>query len=66
MKQGGTFYARSNNDVVRVAYEYIRDIRMRTGMRDTVIIEVKVNGEHDITQDVRNYQNGDHIDPLPF
>ncbi|MGM0867492.1 MAG: hypothetical protein ACQEWF_22810 [Bacillota bacterium] len=64
--QGGTFYARSNNDVVKVAYEYIREIKTKSGMRDTVIIEVKVNGKHSIIEDVKNYENGDYTDPLPF
>ncbi|WGG47698.1 hypothetical protein [Rossellomorea sp. DA94] len=66
-KAGGTFYARANNEVVKVAYDYVRSIKMQTGMRHTVIEEVIVNSEHDITEDVKNYREYDpDFDNLPF
>jgi hypothetical protein len=66
-KSGGTFYARANNEVVKVAYDYVRSIKMQTGMRHTVIEEVLVNGEYDITEDVKNYREYDpEFDNLPF
>jgi phosphosulfolactate synthase (CoM biosynthesis protein A) len=66
-KLGGTFYAKSNRDVVKVAYDYVRSVKMETGMRHTVIEEVLVNGEHDITEDVINYREYDpEFDNLPF
>jgi hypothetical protein len=66
-KSGGTFYAKSNSHVVKVAYDYVRSIKMQTGMRHTIIEEVLVNNEHDITEDVRNYREYDpEFDNLPF
>jgi hypothetical protein len=66
-KSGGNFYVKSNSHVVKVAYNYVRSIKMQTGMRDTIIEEVLVNGEHDITEEVRKYREYDpEFDNLPF
>jgi hypothetical protein len=64
--QGGVFYARNKMDVIRVAYEYIQQLKRETGMRPTVIASVKVNGQHDITQWVRDYRVPLNDDILPF
>jgi hypothetical protein len=64
--QGGEFYARNNEDVIRVAYEYIKKIKMQTGMRSTKIASVKVNGQHDITQKVMIFRETLNDDMLPF
>jgi hypothetical protein len=56
--QGGEFYARRKEDIPGIAYEWIRKIKMDTGYRDTVIVEVLVNGETDITDEVRKYIPG--------
>jgi hypothetical protein len=65
--QGGVFFARNKGDVIRVAHEYIQQLKWETGMRPTVIASVKVNGQHDITQWVRDYREYDtNFDNLPF
>jgi hypothetical protein len=56
--QGGEFYAKRKEDIPGIANEWIRKIKMDTGYRDTVIVEVLVNGETDITEEVRNYIPG--------
>jgi hypothetical protein len=56
--QGGEFYAKRKEDIPGIANEWVRKIKMDTGYRDTVIVEVLVNGETDITEEVRNYIPG--------
>jgi hypothetical protein len=56
--QGGEFYAKRKEDIAGIANEWIRKIKMDTGYRDTVIVEVLVNSETDITEEVRNYIPG--------
>jgi hypothetical protein len=64
---GGTFYSKSNSQVVKVAYDFVRNIMIESGMRHTIIEEVLVNGEHDITEDVKNYRENDpEFDNLPI
>jgi hypothetical protein len=58
--QGGEFYAKRKEDIPGVAYEWIRKIKMSTGYRDTEIVQVTVNGENDITDEVRKYIPGDY------
>jgi hypothetical protein len=56
--QGGEFYAKRKEDIPGIAYEWIRKIKMDTGYRNTVIVEVLVNGETDITDQVRKNISG--------
>lgn len=57
MLSGGTFKARSRRQIAEAAYEYIRRIKYETGYRHTVIEKVIVNGETDITEEVKNIEN---------
>jgi hypothetical protein len=56
LKQGGQFYAKKNEEIVRIATKFIREIKMSTGMRDTKIVQVMIDGERDITDQVINYE----------
>lgn len=49
------FNINKEDDVVRVAYEFICQIKKETGFRDTVIEEVILNNKNDITESIRTF-----------
>jgi hypothetical protein len=53
----GQFTAKNADDIVQVAYDYIRSIKLETGYRKTIIEKVILNGEHEITDLVQEIEN---------
>lgn len=52
--------------IVKTAYEFIRETKSQTGYRHTEIEKVIYDGEHDITDMVKNYQPYIDDSILPF
>lgn len=52
--------------IIKTAYEFISEIKSRTGYRETVIEKVIYDGKHDITELVRNYRPFVDDSILPF
>jgi hypothetical protein len=55
--KAGDFNLRYNQNVPEFAYEWIRSIKKDTGYRPTLIEKVLVNGDDDITAQVREIEN---------
>ena len=52
IRQQGEFTAKKETEIPLVAYNWIRQIKMKTGFRDTKIEKVSWNEENDITDKV--------------
>jgi hypothetical protein len=63
--KAGDFNLKYNQSVPEFAYEWIRQIKRHTGYRPTIIEKVLVNGDQDITAQVREIENRP-IPDLPF
>jgi hypothetical protein len=57
MLSRGHFKARNRSEVVKVAYQFIQNIKRETGYRRTVIEQVMVNGTADLTEQVKQMEN---------
>jgi hypothetical protein len=57
LSKGGEFNLRYNQNVAEFAYEWIRSIKKDTGYRPTLIEKVLVNGDDDITDQVKEIEN---------
>lgn len=63
----GVFQVRRKEDIPLVANNWIKQIKMETGYRPTVIERVIVNGDQDITEKVREIDEAPIPDiDLPF
>lgn len=64
----GSFTVKREEDIPRIAYEWIRKIKRETGYRNTIIDKVIVNNEKDITDEVREIEQAQIDDELnlPF
>jgi hypothetical protein len=51
--QSGSFTVMKEEDIPKIAYEWIRQIKRETGYRQTHIEKVIVDSEKDITEKVR-------------
>ena len=52
--------------LVSKVHSWIREIKMETGYRDTIIERVLVNGEFDIAESVRKYKVKTDDSWIPF
>ncbi|MEH7177544.1 hypothetical protein [Neobacillus vireti] len=53
----GQFTAKSANDIPEVAYQFIKKIIRDVGYRTTIIEKVMVNGEDDMTEQIKEMDN---------
>lgn len=65
LSRSGSFTIRNEEDIPMIAYEWIRQIKRETGYRDTRIEKVIYDGEHDITEIVKQIKPVVK-DDLPF
>lgn len=61
MASQGSFTVKKEEDIPALAYEWIKDIKKKTGYRKTVIDKVIANNEKDITEEVREINEA----PIP-
>jgi hypothetical protein len=63
ISSSGYISVRNKSDISKGAYEYIQNIKRKTGYRNTFIEKVIVNGTEDITEEVRKI---DHLQIPPM
>jgi hypothetical protein len=55
LRQSNIIYS-NKETLAKKVYSWIREIKKETGYRDTVILRVIYDGEHDITEEVREIE----------
>jgi hypothetical protein len=53
LMQSGEFFCRRKEEIPTVALGFIKEIKMATGYRETIIEKITVNGQENITEIVK-------------